>query len=138
MPKSRYIRVGRTKSGARLYQNVQKKKRRKTRRKPVAKRRSRIARRESGGLTQKTLGMKVGATAIGAVAAQALPGLNNTIGNTPITYGAIVGVALVLNRKTGVNLKYAGLGMILGGGVLNIVQDYLGPMMSDIGAGGAS
>jgi len=104
----------------------------------MARRSRRIARRETGGLTQKTLGMKVGATAIGAVAAQALPGLNNTIGNTPITYGAIVGVALVINRKTGINLKYAGLGMILGGGVLNIVQDYLGPMLSDIGAGGAS
>ena len=104
----------------------------------MAKRRSRIARRETGGLTQQTLGMKVGAPAIGAVAAQALPGLSTTIGQTPITYGALVGVALVLNRKTGVNIKYAGLGMILGGGVLNMVQDYLGPMMSDIGAGGAS
>ncbi len=100
------------------------------------RRRTSIARRDSGGLTRKTLGMKVGATAIGAVAAQALPGLSTTIGETPITYGAIVGVALVLNRRTGPNLRYVGLGLILGGGVLNYVQDTLGPMMSDLGAGG--
>ena len=129
MPKSRYIRVGRTLRGKRIYENVQ----RRRRRKPVAR---------TKALARKGLGGKIGAAAVGAVAAQALPGLGTQISaQIPITYGAILGVILIMNKRSNEMVRYAGFGMILGGGVVQWMESLIGPQLSNIGAapgGGAS
>ena len=79
--------------------------------------------------------MKLGAAAFGAVAAQALPGLGNQISETiPITYGAILGVAIIMNRRSSEMVKYAGFGMVLGGGVVQMLESYIGPQLEDLGA----
>jgi hypothetical protein len=136
VPKSRYKRVGRTLRGKRLYENVQVK-RRKKRKKPVAKRsRKTPARRNGGGgLAKKGLGMKLGAAAVGAVAAQTLPGVGQQISdNIPITWGAVLGLVLIMNRRSSEMVKYAGFGMVLGGGVVQYAETLIGPQLADLGA----
>ncbi len=100
----------------------------------MAKRRRTPAKRSSGGLAKKGLGMKVGAAAIGAVAAQAMPGLGNQISeDIPITYGAIVGLAMIYKGKTDL-VRYAGFGALLGGGLVQLLESYIGPQLADLGA----
>jgi hypothetical protein len=119
-----------------LYENVQT---RRPRRKKVAKRSRSIARRSSGGaLDQKGLAGKIGAAAIGAVAAQSLPGLSGQVSDTiPVTYGALLGVVLIMNKRSSQMVRYAAFGMILGGGVVQWAESLIGPQLSNIGGGSA-
>ncbi len=89
-------------------------------------------------LAKKGLAGKVGAAAVGAVAAQALPGLGTQISDTiPITYGAILGVVLIMNKRSSEMVRYAGFGMILGGGIVQWAESLIGPQLSNIGGGAA-
>tara|TARA_R100000808_G_scaffold23975_1_gene54104 strand:- start:2538 stop:2798 length:261 start_codon:yes stop_codon:yes gene_type:complete len=73
--------------------------------------------------------MKLGAVAVGAVAAQALPGVGGRpIANVPITYGAILGAFLLMRGKGA--MRWVGFGMVLGGGVLEIIEGFVGPALA--------
>ncbi len=82
--------------------------------------------------------MKLGAAAVGAIAAQALPFVGNrVVQNVPITYGAVLGVFMIMRGKK--MWKWVGFGMVLGGGVLEVIQGAIGPALEDLGqAGGRS
>ena len=68
--------------------------------------------------------------AVGAAAAQAVPGLNKPITPTiPVTYGAALGAFLGMKGR-GDTLRFLGLGMVMGGGLVPAVQQVLQPAFS--------
>ena len=89
-----------------------------------------------GGLAKKGLGMKIGAAAVGAVAARALPGLGTQLSPTiPITYGALLGAVMIYKGKTDA-VRFAGLGAVLGGGLVQWLEGMIGPQLQNLGGGG--
>ncbi len=102
----------------------------------MGKKKGKGGRRGGGAMTlsRKNLATNLGAAAVGAVAAQAVPGLGTQISPTvPINYGAIAGVFIVLKARNPM-LRWAGFGMILGGGLVQWAESLIGPQLSDLGA----
>jgi hypothetical protein len=65
--------------------------------------------------------------AIGAAAAQSVPGLDRRITPTiPVSYGALLGAFLAMRGK-GDTLKFLGMGMVMGGGLVPAVEQLLAP-----------
>ena len=99
------------------------------RRRAVARRRSGAPRKHRNNFGPSRLSFPAYAivAAIGAAAAQSVPGLNNEVSpQIPVTYGAILGAVLAW-RGRGATLKALGLGMVLGGGLVPAVERLLEP-----------
>ena len=80
--------------------------------------------------------MKIGAAAVGAVAARALPGLGVQLSPTlPVTYGALLGAVMIYKGKTDL-VRFAGLGAVLGGGLVQYLEGMIGPQLQNLGGGG--
>jgi len=83
---------------------------------------------------------KLLAVSVGFAAAQ-LPMLDNRpMADIPVTYAGLLGGALYLTRwGKGDAVRFAALGLLLGGGVQEAVSGVIGPALGSVGAlGGAS
>ena len=75
---------------------------------------------------------RVAVAAVGAAAAQSIPGLDRRLSpNVPISYAAVLG-ALLLMRGKGDTLRFLSVGLILGGGVVTAAEQLLAPMFSNL------
>ena len=75
---------------------------------------------------------KLAVTALGTVAAEVLPPLNNKISeNIPVSWGGALGLLLFMRGK-GQTLAYFSPGLMLGGGAYQAVKQLAEPTLSKI------